>query len=35
VPAKQVLRVNSKAAFGSDEVRWHILGALPEVMQTA
>lgn len=35
VPAKQVLRINSKAAFGSEEVRWDVLGALPEVMQTA
>ncbi|KAK4867869.1 hypothetical protein LT330_007528 [Penicillium expansum] len=36
VPASQVRRVNVTAAFGLDRpVPWDILGALPELMQTA
>jgi len=36
VPATQVRRVNATAAFGPDQpVPWDILGALPELMQTA
>lgn len=36
VPATQVRRVNAAAAFGSDAaVDWSLLGALPELMQTA
>lgn len=36
VPATQVRRVNATGAFGPDQpVRWDILGALPELMQTA
>ncbi|PYI06401.1 putative zinc-binding oxidoreductase [Aspergillus sclerotiicarbonarius CBS 121057] len=36
VPATQVRRVNTAAAFGDDNpVPWDLLGALPELMQTA
>ncbi|EAW08938.1 zinc-binding alcohol dehydrogenase family protein [Aspergillus clavatus NRRL 1] len=36
VPASQVRRVNTTAAFGAGHpVRWELLGALPELMQTA
>lgn len=36
VPATQVRRVNVTAAFGPDRpVPWDVLGALPELMQTA
>ena len=35
VPASQVLRINPTAVFGEGKnIRWDILGALPELMQT-
>ena len=36
VPAAQVLRINPAAVFGAAKpVQWDLLGALPELMQTA